>query len=481
MELSARVADFIDRHRLLRPGERVVCGVSGGGDSLCLLDCLDRLGYDVRVAHVDHRLRPESAAEAALTAAVARQYGRPFLREQVDVRAEAGAGGSLEEAARRVRYRSLARMAREQGAGIIATGHTADDQAETILMHLLRGAGPEGLRGMLPSTDLASWVDLPDAAGLVLVRPLLELTRAETQAHCAAIGLTPAEDASNLDPSFFRNRLRHQLLPLLETYNPAIRQILLRTGRIMAAESELVAGLVEKAWRRLARIGEDGSVRLLVAAFLNEPESIQRGLLRRLILCLRPSLRDIGWEAVERGREFVVSPPRTRTADLLAGLQLVHLGSQVVLADGGAMLAFPELPQLTGPDPQAVPVPGQVPLSAGWMLEARQEHRPEDAWVRLRQSCHRMQIAVDADALPGRLMLRPPQPGDRLQPMGMQGSVKISDLLVNDKVPRPARPRWPILTAGPTPVWVLGVRVASCAPLLPDTRRAVVFQLVPPG
>jgi len=168
MDVSALVADFIARFDLLDAKQKVIVGVSGGTDSLCLLDCLHRLGYPLVLAHLDHQLRSDSDTDADFCRRMAERYGIPVAVEAADVRGFADGGHSLEEAARLLRYRFLVRMAEDFNTNMIATGHTADDQVETILMHFMRGAGPSGLRGMLPATVLDDWVDVPEGDGVML-------------------------------------------------------------------------------------------------------------------------------------------------------------------------------------------------------------------------------------------------------------------------------------------------------------------------
>ena len=188
MRVIEQVEIYIDREALLKPRQSLVVGVSGGPDSLCLLDCLIRLNYRPVVAHFDHRLRETSAEEADFVRQVADTYGVPFELGEGTVD---GAKQSLEEAARHYRYRFLARVASRRGIERIAVGHTASDQAETVLMHLIRGAGSSGLRGMLPISNLGKWVGLAEAENTFLVRPLLEVWRQQTEDYCTEHGLAP--------------------------------------------------------------------------------------------------------------------------------------------------------------------------------------------------------------------------------------------------------------------------------------------------
>lgn len=206
------VARALDRDAVLVPGERVVVAVSGGPDSTALLDALARLApprrLDLHVAHVDHGLREGSAAEAEAVGALAMSRGLPFHALRVDVDA---AGGSLQDRARTARHAALRGLAAELEATAIALGHTADDQAETVLMRALQGATPRSLRAMSPRDGM-------------LARPLLRLWRVQTVAYCAALGLPVLDDPANADPRFLRSRVRHQVLPLLEEVFPAARR-----------------------------------------------------------------------------------------------------------------------------------------------------------------------------------------------------------------------------------------------------------------
>lgn len=478
VSLQREVRRYVEAHQLFRPGARLVLGVSGGPDSLCLLDVLTELSGDwnlaLYVAHLNHGLRAEAAAEAERVRAEADARGWRFFLEEVDTGAYAASRRlSREEAARVLRYDFLARTAQRVGATAIAVAHTADDQAETVLMHFLRGSGLAGLKGMLPKTDIGDWrleIDRPSPiSNLALVRPLLSTARAAVEAYCAARGLQPVYDASNADTTFFRNRLRHELLPLLATYNPNIRAVLGHTSEVLAGEYEIVQRAVDQAWRTLACI-EDERIVFELSDWRSLDLPLQRALLRRAVSHLRAHLRDVDFAPIESAVRFSRSAPPGRACDVVAGLCLAVEAKRLVLRAWDYEQAAPgDLPLLDG----------DAALSAGWRFVASEwpsglpDFEAEaTAWRQF----------VDADALAGPLRLRPPRPGDRFQPLGLGGhSAKLSDFFINQKVPAALRSRWPLVVSGEAIVWVAGLRLDERFRVTGATRRVMRLEFVRGG
>jgi tRNA(Ile)-lysidine synthase len=469
MHLSARVATYIDQETLLDPGQRLVVGVSGGPDSLCLLDCLIRLDFHPVVAHFDHQLREESSEEAEFVSQLADAYGIPFELGQGQVRSEKQ---SLEEAARLHRYQFLASVAMKNAIEKIAVGHTANDQAETVLMHLIRGAGSAGLRGMLPVTDLGEWVGVPDAEGVSLVRPLLEVWRHETEAYCTEHELEARSDPSNMDPRFFRNRLRNELLPELQMYNPRIQEVLLRTAKVMAADAEAIDELVEANWSDWVTFVGEGVLKLHADLLSKAPLALQRAAMRRAILLLIPGMRDVGFDTVERALQTMREGGRLT---LLGGLDLLTVNGNAYLRLPEAAIVLPGVPQLITGGIESIQIPFQLALQSGWELVGT-EVEPggeiptgtHEAWF-------------DAADFRGELTIRSPRPGDHIAPIGMSGSVKLSDLFVNRKVPWPARERWPVFTLDEEILWVPGLHRSKRGKVTPSTRQIVQLLLLTPS
>ena len=480
MELYKQVADFIQREDMLQPGQRLVVGVSGGPDSLCLLNCLKRLGYRIIVAHLDHQLRPGSSDEAAYVHRIAQSYGLEVKIERQDVGAAVRAGGSIEEAARLIRYGFLIRVAKAHDIDVIATGHTADDQVETILMHFLRGAGPSGLRGMLPVTPLEEWIGIPDSGACNLVRPLLEISRKQTMDYCEANGLAPNLDPSNLDLTFTRNRIRHHLIPILETYNPGVKRVIRRMGHLMIGEAELVNELVEGLWPEIVREKGERVFSIQKESFMSQPVAIKRALMREVISRLCPSRRDIGFEAVERFLDFFSCSKFGGRQVLVGNLELLHFEDEIVIRDPGSPIVFTEYPQLTSNRRRKLPVPGRTRLANGWFLNTMIKDLNPKIRGELMNDSGGTVAAIDELSVRTPLALRPRKPGDRIRPLGLRGSTKVADLLINQQIPHPARERWPLVESGNQIVWVVGLRMSDEFRLTEKTQRAIVMRLISP-
>lgn len=476
MPAYERVAAFIAEHHLLPARARVVVGVSGGPDSLCLVDALHTLGYRVVVAHLDHRLRRGSWRDAEFVLALAAGRGLPAVVERLPDGSLPIPGTTLEEGARVLRYGFLTRVAHQHRAAFIAVGHTADDQAETILMHFLRGAGAHGLRGMLPGTPMEDVLGGSQARGVVLVRPLLTLNRVETEEHCRRLGLRPRRDPTNNDATYFRNRLRRHLLPELETYNPRIRQVLVRLGDVMRAEVAHIESEVRTLLPSTIVERSPGIWAIRRDPFKIQSEAMQAALLREAVGRVAPEARDFGHESLRRALTWLKESRTGKRLALPGRRELVDEGAEIVIHRLGALVPYPDQPQLQNATALQLRVPFRVSLEHGWALvgrarsavTARAERR--NPWI----------VRFDAGRAGGKLIVHPPQPGARVA-LGRGEDGKVSDLLINHHIPRGARPRWPIVSDEGGVLWVSGVRRAARAPIGRATRRVLELSLVPPG
>ena len=453
----------------------ILVAVSGGPDSLCLLHLLWGLGYQLVVAHLDHGIRPESAAEAAMVQRFTEGLGVRNIHERRDVPEYASQNGlSIEEAARNLRYQFLFGQAEALGLQAVAAGHTADDQVETVLMHLLRGAGLSGMRGM-------GYYSLPNpwSQTIPLVRPLLGVWREEIMAYLDQHGLQPNLDASNLEKRFYRNRLRHELIPQLEELNRGARKRIWKMASLLQEEDETIERVVAAAWGQCCLVDRNGAVAFHFGNLRDQQIGVQRRLVRRAIARLRPGLRDIDYETVERALEFMTSPTRSGQMDLAAGLRLSMEGERLWIADWGADLPDENWPQITPGKVLEIAIPGETRLSGNWVLRAEILPADDTLLAQAQANTDPYQAWLDLERLRPSLVVRGRIAGERFHPLGMGGqSLKLSDFMVNVKLPRRRRDNWPLLVMGEEIAWVPGYRIAETAGVKQKTRKILWITLM---
>jgi tRNA(Ile)-lysidine synthase len=458
----------------LTPDRNILVGVSGGPDSLCLMEALRQAGYTVIVAHFNHQLRPDSDAEVEALENIVSRLALASIFERGDVRGYAEREGlSIEEAARTLRYHFLFEGARAYDAQAVAVGHTADDQVETVLMHFLRGAGLTGLKGMSYRSFLPAFDE-----NIPVVRPLLDTWREETVVYCAANGLQPYHDPSNESLNFLRNRIRHLLIPQLETYNPRFRETLWRTARSLEGDYQALTELVDAAWEECVKSERSGLVTFDATLVSSYAPGLQRNLIRRALESVVPDLTDMRFSVLERAAEFL-SSRRYGRIDLTGGARLFLEGEHVYVAGPGVNLPFERWPQMPkGQNSLRLPVPGQLELSGGWYLSCEQWRIPALALDQALKNGDPFQVWLDANQLPDRVEVRARRPGDRFEPIGMDGhSMKLSDFFINEKLPQRARDGWPLLCSGDTVIWVPGYRPAHPFRLTDKSRQVMYFTL----
>ncbi len=443
----------------------ILAGVSGGPDSLCLLTLLHEAGWKIAAAYFNHQLRPEAGEEAEAVEALARQMQVPFVGGAGEVRQYAGEQKlSTEAAARELRYRFLFEQARHHEAQAVAVGHTADDQVETVLMHFIRGAGLNGLTGMqyrslLPNYD----------AHIPLVRPLLDMWRTETIAYCGEHHLQPHYDLSNDSMDFLRNRVRHELIPALETYNPRFREAVWRAGRALAADHALLERVVQETWKAVSRRKYALYVMLNLDLLAAQPREMQTHILQRAAQMLAPDC-EAGFEALQRAAAFVADPAQERV-DFIGGLFLLREGDRLYVASDEEDLPRDHWPQMPrGVDSMRFTASFDAALAAGWTFSASVCALGElpDSW----KDADAFQAWIDAPGPTQELEVRVRREGDRFQPLGMDGhSQKLSDFFVNVKLTARARARWPLLCVGDEVIWVAGYRPAERVRVRPESTN----------
>ncbi|MBM3122447.1 MAG: tRNA lysidine(34) synthetase TilS [Chloroflexi bacterium] len=447
-------------------------GVSGGADSTCLLDCLHRLGLPLVVAHFDHGLRMDSWSDARKVLRLAAKLRLPAIAARSHwMKAQ---GGSLENAARIARYRFLGDCARTSGSRVLAVGHTQDDQAETVLLHLLRGAGTGGLRGMRPETTLDRITGEKGDAGIRVVRPLLGVPRAATEAWCREQRLPTLHDPSNDDPAILRNRIRAELVPLMGTYNPSIRLALARMADVLSAEADAVEAVAEAFAPAVVRALGDGRLGVEPGEMAALPLGMQRIIVRWILTRLAAERGEVGFEGVERARRAV---GRTARTSLPGGLEVSSESGLRVFGAAGFARSFAEFPQFLSRQTVPFQAPQRLALDAGWSIEVGHEERPGDPGQATDPADV---IRLDADALGEDFELSAARRGERMTPFAGSGSKTVRDLLQQARIPAPAREAWPVIRQRGAIVWLVGIRRAEVARISKQTRRVLRMRLEAP-
>lgn len=468
--LADRIRRFAAQQSLWTPDTRIVAAVSGGSDSVALFHLLrqlaDRGGLRLAgLVHLHHHLRGEAAdGDAAFCRDLAARAGIPVVIGNADVPTLARqAGVSLEVAGRDARQQFYRDAMATLRATRVAVAHTRDDQAETVLLRLARGAGPTGLGGIAPRRDH-------------LVRPLLELTREELRSYLIATNEAWREDATNADSAIPRNRVRHHVLPQLRALNLQADAAIARAADILRTDAAFLDELANEAAVRIVGTdgpggagkagGPDGAGRVVVdaEALARLPLALARRVALRALETANPS-RTYGLEEAHLLCEVAAGGAGAS----LAGLEMERFGADVVL-----LKKVPGVPEvLAEPFALQLAIPGAVDAPHGrWTLSA------SGPVSRLAAQAEAGQVLVDASKVGPSLIVRPRRPGDRLHPLGAPGSKKVQDVFVDRKIPRDARDREPIVTdeMGRI-VWVAGQVLAEAFRVTPLTTTVVVLTL----
>ena len=453
-----KVRATIDSYSMLRQGDVVLIAVSGGVDSVVLLDLLTRLAPDYNlklvVAHLDHRLRgDESRADARFVRQLALQHGLQLVSDSRDVRALAQQKRmGIEEAARAVRLRFLRETATRVGATKIALGHNANDLAETMLFNLIRGAGVAGLVGIRP-------VNLP------LIRPLIDVTRAEIVSYAREHDLAWREDRSNADTAFTRNRIRHRIIPIMEDLNPRLIAALSRTARIAREEHDAFLELLDAPWREALIEHTRGTLRLKRDYLAHVSVGVRRGLLRRGLEQVNGDLQGITKQHIDSLCHLVIS------SRAHGEIHLPHLRARV---QGGDLLFTSRLARPSALPTRDVPLGESEFPSFGIALNLELVPWEKDL-ISLKGAGEDVEIA-DADKVSFPLTLRTRRPGDRFSPLGLSGTKKLKDFLIDSHVPLSERDTTALLCDEKRIILVVGQRLSNAVRVDAETRRVLVIR-----
>jgi tRNA(Ile)-lysidine synthase len=451
-----RVLKTISRHNMLAPGSRVAVAVSGGADSVCLLHAMRELAPQfgmslAGVAHLNHHLRGEASEEdERFVAAMAANLGLPFYHAAARL---SGEPGNLEQSARRARREFFSGLIRDGVADLVALGHTRDDQAETVLFRILRGSGLSGLAGIFPVTQEG------------FIRPLIDVTRADVEAFLRSRGIAWREDASNQEPRFARNRIRHDLLPqLARDWNPQIGEALAHLADLAYEEERWWGAQLQDEIAEGVLVAVAGGIELKAAALTSLPLALARRTVRRAISLAKGDLKRIEYGHVERVIDLAASRA--------AGGRLRLPDIDVIRSFEWIRLARPAPRRLMAPILVSVPGRYQAPDGATEIcLEIAQEIRAS--------SCARLGVELSWGRVPAHMELRGWRPGDHYRPVGQFRDQKVKEMFQSARVPSWRRAYWPILTSGDKILWARGFGAAQ--EFAPEGDSGPVLRIVEAG
>ena len=450
--ILTQVRETIERHAMLEPCDLVLAAVSGGPDSVCLLHALLALGYRIEVAHLDHGTRDgESSEDAVFVREMADRLSLPFHGVRCEVESMAAESkDSFEEVARHARYEFLLRTTCQRNCAALATGHHADDQAETVLMRLLRGTTPRGLGGIPPVRMEGS---------VRIVRPLIACTREDILGYLTRAGISWRTDRTNTDTRYPRNRIRHELLPALERdYNPQVRAALCRLAEVQRGEDEFVLRLATEFLE--ACLDERG--RLCRSDFSQGHVALQR---RALVLLGWSYGVDLPFERVDEAVRFVCGGGAGRAFDLGGGLLIRNTRRVAELVS-----------ETETPGSEAVPltVPGETAAFGRRFCVRRLERPPSEP---VKNHCTPWRQLFDADALGVDLAVRHRLPGDRFTPLGMDGTRKLKDYFIDLGLAHSERNEQVLLVTGGRIAWVVGRAIDAAFAVHAGTRDCIEVEV----
>ena len=464
MDLAQFIRIMSQDYRLEKE-DQLILGVSGGPDSLCLLDLCIKAGYSVVVGHMNHQLRKEADEEERKVIHICQGVNIPYVVERADIREYARQQHlSIEESARKLRYGFLFTLAKSRNAKAVLVAHNQDDQVETILMHLLRGSGMKGLRGMDYSFLPNEWSD-----DIPLIRPLLGISKVEILDYCTQNNLKPAFDHTNNDTTFFRNKLRKELVPYLESLNRGVRRRLLDMANVLHFEDNYLQQIANNTIPGV--VTEKGSGYFVInrASLAGLHPAIIRRILLSIMKCLNPESNNIGFASVQKAMDFLINPSKSSKTELSAHLEMSRYLKDYLLISDVRQFPHELWPQVNLEKDLPLKQGNHVSLNDKWYLTVHEELLAEE------NSCWRARL--DADKIT-ELGLSSFKNGDRFSPLGMGGEVlKLGDYWTNQGLPIKARENWPLIRSGEDIVWVPGFTISENYKISDSTQESICLEI----
>jgi tRNA(Ile)-lysidine synthase len=447
-----KVRNTIFRYGMIHPGDLIIVAVSGGPDSVCLLhilyDLKDELKFGLVVAHYEHGLRPnEDESETTFVRRLAASMNLPYETDKA-VALHKAEIASIEEKARDARYAFLEEVMQRLNAQKIAVGHNLNDQAETVIMRLLRGSSLPGLSGIPPYRDHK------------IIRPLIQIQRKEILSYLSSRDLSFVLDSSNLETRFLRNEIRLKLMPLLRTYQPRLIEHLGYLAQDLRDEDRYLAQQVEDWVLRNADLKPNGDVIIPVSAFVRLPRPIRSRVTRQILKKIKKNLRRIDRVHIVGVYNMATNPKPQSSLRLPEGFTIKKRYDRLIFSGG--------LEKASGDFHYLLDGPGTIyireiarSLSLFELKPEKVLNREESSWISY----------FDADKLSYPLIVRNFKPGDRFVPLGMTGHKKVKDFFVDLKIPSEMRQSTPLLLTGDTLIWICGYRIDERYKVTPDTKK----------
>lgn len=464
-----KVAKTIKKYNMLRHGDSVVVAVSGGPDSVALLHSLNALkdAFDINlaIAYINHGLRgDESKKEEAFVRSLSVSLSIPLEFKSIDVKAlkKEGIKRTLEEIGREERYRFFLDVAKNRNAQRIALGHHFHDQAETVLLNLLRGSGIEGLKGFLPVRDDK------------IIRPLMECTRKEILTFIGENGLEYIQDSTNNKNIYTRNKIRNQLIPEIQRrFNPGIEKTLNQTAEILRHENDFLAACTYEALMEMHIDFNKDKIEIDRPKFLSFHEAIQRRVIKELLLKYTTARSGIAFVHIESVKNFIEKEEGHGTLDLPFGIEVVRSAGMILFhvnprqGRSRPRDSF-EYPEIEAPSRINIKEVGRQVRIEYLKNLVPSEELGKDANL----------AYIDYEALVPPLSIRNLRPGDRIQPLGMKGTQKIKSFFIDHKIPKSDRSKIPLLVDQLSVIWIAGMRISERVKITDKTQKIVIAEIV---
>jgi len=469
--LFQTVRDILKKECSLPEESKILAGISGGPDSVCMLDILSQLPYEIVVGHLNHNLRPSSSDEMAFVEQLAAKYSLKFIGKSLNILEISKAKkAGVEETARNERYHFLFDIAEKENANGVVVAHQADDQVETFLENLLRGAGLEGLTGM----KVYSISEFN--SGIPLIRPLLNTWREEILSYCQSHHLEYKLDETNQSLVYTRSSIRNHLLPELIRYNPNFKNTLLRTQQVLAADFDFLQDSLQTSFKSIQLLVKNESVEINLKSFKDLPVSMQRLVIKEIFEKYFDTMEITSYSSIEYARKMLTRELRRTSLDLSDQLNIFISGSNGVFTERKVLETKERWPWLAS-ELTILAQPGKNPISENWGLEIEEILNTQIDFD-LHQNADAFTGFFDKEKMDEKITFRTWVKGDRFRPLGMKGkSTKLTDFWINKKIPSLARKGWPLAINRDAIFWIPGLQQNNETRVTANTKNILILKV----